>query len=1187
MANQKGSEKKVKKHRSVLKILLIALLVSGQWGMLPAEAADERQTIQAAPPVENGWVVVSNREQLAYIDRNQELYLTQNIRLTADIDLSGLDWVPLGGNDRPPFSGTFDGRGHWITGLVIRNDTRKFNGFFGESKGRIQYLNLRADVQGGSMAGVLAGAQTAGSIERVRTEGRVYSGHFSTAVTAAGGIIGSLSNATLAYASSSASITVSESDNLHGGGLVGNVHTGGFKDSYFTGSIDNDPQKNRPYSSSYIAGLAGYQLRFSEKNIVENSYSTGSVSMKNPTTQGSRGAIAAHAYRVRMKGLYYDIAAAGINVGASDTYESEVEIYGKTTAEMKRQSTYTGWDFAHTWTIHPAVNGGYPYLRPEVLTTELPRGAEHESYNAVLDAYDGARGTKVWTASGLPEGLTLTPSGELKGTPAKAGTYAVTVSVSDAGSAVAQRTLPLLVDTPAPRLADAAVEPGTQHGSTRAAAVPTQPGHTFAYAWEDPAAAASRPPFVGDPLPQEAVAYVIGTDIADAAPGRILRLFEVNDPERTGNYRIQAWQRFVLEARDIRRIVPVSAVRLEPNTLALVPDGPSVLLTAVVEPEGAAMPTLRWSSSDESVAVVDPRGEVRPRAAGTAVITAVSADGVHTAEAAVTVSAQSGTVIGAVYGSDRKPLEGAAVSLDGGPAGTTDSEGRFKLERIAVGTRQLLIRAEGYEEARQSAEVAADQETDVGRIALQPIAVPQPEPKPEPLPQPKPEPEPQPQPEPPRRPEPQPDVVTETSPAPTWEPDVPEPIVRPTMWTLDINDQPLQVRTSKEVDSDGRATVRLKPDAAALEQAFADVGPDIRLSVQTDLPVVLLDLPSQSLDIKRKRQPDTVITLEVGGTGYELPLASLPALDHIQVATIGIRQASSDLVSRWTAAAAKRGAALIGTPVHFHLSLDGQRVEKIDDASGKKIIVLPAPLDPAASTVVSIGADGRMRFVPSLFVRDASRTRFVATTRSDEDWLAVVSSKHTFADMANHWGRFYVETLADKLIVEGVSDDQFAPERALTRAEFAAWLVRGLSLPENRPASGFVDLEKEHPYGGAVEAAKQAGLMNGDADGFFRPDEALTREQMASALFRAVVFEGGAAGMASQADTGAAKALADEAELSPWAYEPVSALMEAGLMQGKPDGRFAPKDSATRAEGAAALNRMLARMKVIIEAPAK
>ncbi|CAM3550675.1 MULTISPECIES: S-layer homology domain-containing protein [Saccharibacillus] len=1178
----------MKKHRSILKILLAVLLVSGQWGMLPAEAADERQTAQTAPPVENGWVVVSNREQLAYIDRNQELYLTQNIRLTADIDLSGLDWVPLGGNGRAPFSGTFDGRGYWITGLLLHNDTRKHNGFLGESKGRIQSLNLRADVQGGSAAGALAGSQNGGSVDRVHTEGRVYGGYIDPGVSVVGGIVGALHNATLSRSSSAASVTVSESDNLHGGGLVGNMHIGDISDSYFTGRIDNEPIKNRPVAFGAIAGIVGYQMNFNfinKLNGVRNAYSTGAVSMRNPTTSGYKGAIAAYVNRSRMKGLYYDFVAAGTILGASDTYESEVEIYGKTTAEMKRQSTYTGWDFAHTWTIHPAVNGGYPYLRPEVLTTELPRGAEHESYSAMLDAYDGARGTKVWTASGLPEGLTLTPSGELKGTPAKAGTYAVTVSVSDAGSAVAQRTLQLVVDTPAPRLADAAVEPGTQHGSTRAA-VPTQPGHTFAYAWEDPAAAASRPPFVGDPLPQGAVAYVIGTDIADAAPGRILRLFEVNDPERTGNYRIQAWQRFVLEARDIRRIVPVSAVRLEPNTLALVPDGPSALLTVVVEPEGAVMPTLRWSSSDESVAVVDPRGEVRPRAAGTAVITAVSADGVHTAEAAVTVSAQSGTVIGAVYGSDRKPLEGAAVSLDGGPDGTTDSEGRFKLERIAVGIQQLLIRAEGYEEARQSAEVAADQETDVGRIALKPIAVPQPEPKPEPLPQPKPEPEPQPQPEPLPRPEPQPDVVPETSPAPTWEPDVPEPIVRPTVLTLDINGQPLQVRTSKEVDSDGRATVRLKPDAAALEQAFADVGPDIRLSVQTDLPVVLLDLPSESLDIKRKRQPDTVITLEVGGTGYELPLASLPVLDHIQVATIGIRQASSDVVDSWTAAAAKRGAALIGAPVHFCLSLDGQPVEKIEGASGKKIIVLPAPLDPAASTVISIGADGRMRFVPSLFVRDASRTRFVATTRSDEDWLAVVSSKHTFADMANHWGRFYVETLADKLIVEGVSDDQFAPERALTRAEFAAWLVRGLGLSENRPASGFVDLEKEHPYGGAVEAAKQAGLMNGDADGFFRPDEALTREQMASALFRAVVFEDGAAGLASQAGTGAAKALADQAELSPWAYEPVSALMEAGLMQGKPDGRFAPKDSATRAEGAAALNRMLARMKVI-DAPAK
>jgi hypothetical protein len=96
-----------------------------------------------APPVVNGWVQVSTPAQLEYIDQNQNApitagssttYLQAQIELTANIALpsppSGSNWTPL-----DPFSGTSDGEGHQITGMVIQitGPTPQYVGFFGET----------------------------------------------------------------------------------------------------------------------------------------------------------------------------------------------------------------------------------------------------------------------------------------------------------------------------------------------------------------------------------------------------------------------------------------------------------------------------------------------------------------------------------------------------------------------------------------------------------------------------------------------------------------------------------------------------------------------------------------------------------------------------------------------------------------------------------------------------------------------------------------------------------------------------------------------------------------------------------------------------------------------------------------------------------------------------------------------
>jgi hypothetical protein len=150
---------------------------------------------------------------------------------------------------------------------------------------------------------------------------------------------------------------------------------------------------------------------------------------------------------------------------------------------------------------------------------------------------------------------------------------------------------------------------------------------------------------------------------------------------------------------------------------------------------------------------------------------------------------------------------------------------------------------------------------------------------------------------------------------------------------------------------------------------------------------------------------------------------------------------------------------------------------------------------------------------------------------------------------------------------------RFVPDGAVTRAQFVAMLTAALGLPEAE-TSDFRDVSAGRWYSGAVGAATKAGLVTGFADGTFRPDETITREQMTVLLMRAYrkVVPG--------ADTGAANLarFRDANRVADWAADDTRSALALGIVNGRTDGILAPKDEATRAEAAQLLTNVLAAM---------
>lgn len=172
-----------------------------------------------------------------------------------------------------------------------------------------------------------------------------------------------------------------------------------------------------------------------------------------------------------------------------------------------------------------------------------------------------------------------------------------------------------------------------------------------------------------------------------------------------------------------------------------------------------------------------------------------------------------------------------------------------------------------------------------------------------------------------------------------------------------------------------------------------------------------------------------------------------------------------------------------------------------------------------------------------------------------------------FSDVAaNVWYADAVQYARDKGLMSGTSDTTFQPEGTMTRAMLATVLYRVAGSPAGSPAARFDDVEAGTWYSDAVAWASAQGIVTGYGDGRFGTNDPVTREQIATILWR---------DQGSPTPAGTADAFADQSAMSTYAVDAVAWARENGVVSGMSGNRFAPKSSATRAQVATILKNLL------------
>lgn len=176
-----------------------------------------------------------------------------------------------------------------------------------------------------------------------------------------------------------------------------------------------------------------------------------------------------------------------------------------------------------------------------------------------------------------------------------------------------------------------------------------------------------------------------------------------------------------------------------------------------------------------------------------------------------------------------------------------------------------------------------------------------------------------------------------------------------------------------------------------------------------------------------------------------------------------------------------------------------------------------------------------------------------------------------YMDTPGHWAEDVIKQMSGRKLVGGYPDGTFRPNEQITRAQFAAMLVRALKIVEfPDDAAVFRDVPRNAWYRGAVGAAVSAGLVVGYSERIFGPNDPITREQMAVMLTRAV----GAGYIPAVSDDKTLDGYRDINDIALWARPSVSIMVKYDLMKGRTENQFAPQGTTTRAEAATVLLRM-------------
>lgn len=177
-------------------------------------------------------------------------------------------------------------------------------------------------------------------------------------------------------------------------------------------------------------------------------------------------------------------------------------------------------------------------------------------------------------------------------------------------------------------------------------------------------------------------------------------------------------------------------------------------------------------------------------------------------------------------------------------------------------------------------------------------------------------------------------------------------------------------------------------------------------------------------------------------------------------------------------------------------------------------------------------------------------------------------SDSSFKDISGHWAENDIKYMKKRGFISGKSDEIFAPEATITRAEFVTMLMNVSGKSQANEAAPYSDVDSNSWYAEYVNNAYASGFISENiADEEFFPDKNIIREEAIEMLNRYYSENH------SNAEYKPMFGFSDCSDISPWAAAAFQNLYNYGVVNGNADGTLNPKGTLTRAEAVVLLKK--------------
>jgi uncharacterized repeat protein (TIGR02543 family) len=334
-------------------------------------------------------------------------------------------------------------------------------------------------------------------------------------------------------------------------------------------------------------------------------------------------------------------------------------------------------------------------------------------------------------------------------------------------------------------------------------------------------------------------------------------------------------------------------------------------------------------------------------------------------------------------------------------------------------------------------------------------------------------------------------------------------------------------------------------------------------------------------NVERMAERDVTLTIIAGDVSYSIPSgaidtsAVLEALDALDSSKVPLTIAISKLPN---SSVTIQNGTLMVPPIAFTITATYNGKSVTVERFGsyvQRVIEIPDGTDPKTiTTAVVVEADGTQRHVPTDVYSENGNWYARINTMTNSTY-ALIHNSVSFADTKDKWYDASVTEMASRGIISGNGENTFDGERAITRAEFTAILVRALGLPSDSiAAEAFRDVSANQWYYGSVGTAYEYGLVTDKGDGLFDPTGNITKQE-------AMVMIANAAELAGYEDTvDNSTGFSDVDKIVAWAFDAVKLNVSSGLIVGSND-QIHPTDNISNAETAVVILRFLQTAKLV------